>query len=1215
MKKQYALGELASATLLAALGLVATAYAKDTRVFWLLDGNQSAIHRFNVTDVGTTNEVWTETEPLCTFTGAQNIANVIPAHGYYYVCLANGEVYRYGKNGVKVGGRIGTIPQGQCFEMSADQAFIYGSDMTLKSGQNKVSRLHLGSGASAVVVTNGIAQVRCLSWGKDDLLYCASRSNADGVDYYGNPITSGQYRGVQAVDVSGGFGAVLKHTYAATASTGGCVADVEANRIYSFGANKAFIYGRSEFGADGERTDSYRALLGVTLGNAFSGAMIAGHPYTADWKDGGPSNLYRFNTNNTATLVAMMTNSAFSDSTNISKVRALREDLFPENDTTIALTTLSEYWSFNHAGETSTGITGAFTSLINPARVAHLDAGFTAGVRGAVREGLWCAAGANGRVLSAMIVPQDTDFTISFFVGFPSALTGAQTLLRNPKMTVSVTASGALAAALVDGKDKNGTATSGASVTGTSSLADGAWHYVAVTRRDNKLEVWVDGVKEGESAETTVAVYDDLNTQWYFLDAANPNKMFIDELRIYTAALTQNDLNHLRSLATDGLKVPRDPSARSNAAATAVGTVLGHADAEDHAWGIPCILADPNGQTLYAAADFGRGRGENNQSVIWKSTDRGVTWARIDSEASLGALALFRFDGDGSGIVRAAAIDPDGYIAWGLSSSDGCSTWGTFHQQSTTPLLSAWYPTFCGAGYARNLALAEGIYNLDVMADNKGKLIGAPLAMTNLLNTAQCPAGGVFGRDPPHVFYSQRVRLHPNATNAAPVETATLVLRDAENSLSYRGTVSFPGASRPFGAIWDATSARYWAVVTYAADGSTTPWTRANRLALYCATDAVAWQFCCDLAEVGTPSTAGFNNPNVAIVGDDLVAVFGASLNDGTGADAARDVNVSNYILAKRIPNFRSLAPDKKYTRSLLVGDISAGRIIRLYEDEETGEWVNGGYFAAGTYTDNKYSVGYGEDIKYFNGQVWILSNGRLFAFNPDGTFTGTCFDLTRDRNIVPYNPDSMGFSYDGRYIYTCYGFIDKTHANVKYIYRTDVATGVTMQFCKSTDEYMYDRLYRLRALVGLPDGRLAVSCRDGNLLFALKPGDDPTSGGLFDSDLWTNVSSPQTMYFDRRARKLYLSGFSNRLYCWDYATGAKTQKEGLANIIGITGDDHGRIFGTSYNSPAALADLLADNGAFTTNGHRLIRNGGLNYHRCCFFDTKPPASTVIILR
>ena len=284
-------------------------------------------------------------------------------------------------------------------------------------------------------------------------------------------------------------------------------------------------------------------------------------------------------------------------------------------------------------------------------------------------------------------------------------------------------------------------------------------------------------------------------------------------------------------------------------------------------------------------------------------------------------------------------------------------------------------------------------------------------------------------------------------------------------------------------------------------------------------------------------------------------------------------------------------------------------------EDEETGEWVNGGYFAAGTYTDNKYSVGYGEDIKYFNGQVWILSNGRLFAFNPDGTFTGTCFDLTRDRSIVPYNPDSMGFSYDGRYIYTCYGFIDKTHANVKYIYRTDVATGVTMQFCKSTDGYMYDRLYSLRALVGLPDGRLAVSCRDGNLLFALKPGDDPTSGGLFDSDLWTNVSSPQTMYFDRRARKLYLSGFSNRLYCWDYATGAKTQKEGLANIIGITGDDHGRIFGTSYNSPAALADLLADNGAFTTKGHRLILNGGLNYHRCCFFDTKPPASTVIILR
>ena len=38
----------------------------------------------------------------------------------------------------------------------------------------------------------------------------------------------------------------------------------------------------------------------------------------------------------------------------------------------------------------------------------------------------------------------------------------------------------------------------GASAVGTSSLADGQWHHVAVVRRDYKFEVWVDGEKEGE---------------------------------------------------------------------------------------------------------------------------------------------------------------------------------------------------------------------------------------------------------------------------------------------------------------------------------------------------------------------------------------------------------------------------------------------------------------------------------------------------------------------------------------------------------------------------------------------------------------------------------------------------------------------------------------------------------------------------------------------
>ena len=52
---------------LCATGFLGSVQAKDTRVFWLIDGQQTAIHRFNVTNVGEAGETWTETEPLCRF--------------------------------------------------------------------------------------------------------------------------------------------------------------------------------------------------------------------------------------------------------------------------------------------------------------------------------------------------------------------------------------------------------------------------------------------------------------------------------------------------------------------------------------------------------------------------------------------------------------------------------------------------------------------------------------------------------------------------------------------------------------------------------------------------------------------------------------------------------------------------------------------------------------------------------------------------------------------------------------------------------------------------------------------------------------------------------------------------------------------------------------------------------------------------------------------
>ena len=131
-----------------------TVQAKDTRVLWIIDGNQTAIHRFNVTNVGEADETWTETEPLMTFS-SKTVDNVIPAHGGYYLCRGDGWVQRYDKDGTWVRD-VGQLSGCTCFEISGDQAYIYGSDLDSGARRNKISALLLGSETYYVFVTNGI---------------------------------------------------------------------------------------------------------------------------------------------------------------------------------------------------------------------------------------------------------------------------------------------------------------------------------------------------------------------------------------------------------------------------------------------------------------------------------------------------------------------------------------------------------------------------------------------------------------------------------------------------------------------------------------------------------------------------------------------------------------------------------------------------------------------------------------------------------------------------------------------------------------------------------------------------------------------------------------------------------------------------------------------------------------------------------------------------
>ena len=183
-----------------------------------------------------------------------------------------------------------------------------------------------------------------------------------------------------------------------------------------------------------------------------------------------------------------------------------------------------------------------FVSRQNPQRsLQELNFGFVPGVPGVSREGLWCGIGAEARISSAMILPAQGDFTLSFYIGFPEPLKGRFEITRNPKMSVFFTQDGKFAVSLLD-----------TTVSGNVSVADGRWHHFAVIRKGDELSLWTDGAKVAAKAKVRETVYDHIRgveAQWKLFSKDNRSRLFLDELAIYFTALGPDELRRFAAFA------------------------------------------------------------------------------------------------------------------------------------------------------------------------------------------------------------------------------------------------------------------------------------------------------------------------------------------------------------------------------------------------------------------------------------------------------------------------------------------------------------------------------------------------------------------------------------------------------------------------------------------------------------------------------------------
>lgn len=1188
----------------------------DSTVMLISDAKANSVFRFRVSDDGLT---WTELEPYANL-GMGAICNIIPAHGCYYVCNGDGDIYRCTKDfttktklttdATKLSGCGG-------YEMSSDQAYIYGANMNMNAGANCIKRFHIGRREKTDYITNApFAQVRNMYFGKDGLLYCGSRGGP-GTGYDGSSVTGDG--GVFAFDCSNGTGPVLKTRYVTVHGERGADGSVvmDGNRVMTSSGSNIYVFGREEEGTDGDVIDLFRyRRTGLSLSNAFAASTVGGRTYFVSWRNSTTTaaEVQLVTETNAVIKVADLTTSQSTalPGVNLTSAHQIREETFPEVDSTEAICQLLEYWSF--AG------TGDCRSLVNTVRLASCDAGFTKGVRGAVREGLWAEPGARGKLQSAIIVPQNGDFSFAFFAGFPDALRGEQILFKNPKVTLSVTADGLFKFAIPDGQDAAGAMASGTVAIGQTNVADGLWHHFVATRRANRLEVWVDGVKDGESPNTTtVRTFDDFGTQWAMLDAANPNRQFLDEIRIYGAALTEGDVRLLQSLATDGLKVPEAPyGVADRAAAEAYGTVIAHSPLSAHAWGAPSLVADADGQTLYLAAGFARGLGTNtnDQASFWKSTDGGTTWTKQTGISAAGAVALYRPQNATSGQLGLFGVDPASACPFTGVSANGGSTW-VFH-----PLT--WNPPLTGDGAGNATIYPSVAYSSQLgrycVNSSQGVLTFLhntdwqfyyPTYVTlancaNYRQTGLVPGGVMTGPNGyPAGLFAQYLPKHDKDVNDYVVESALVYRRQADEKNTNNGltcALSFRGVSHPFGVVYDVTSKAWWAVVPTAPLSAVKPWQQANTLALWCAKDCATWEYCCDVLTADDPAKVGFLNPAVEIVGNDLVVVFGASVADRAGDTSARDVQTANFLLMRKIANFRARTPAaSKRTRTLLVQNPSANCIQKLTQDPASGTWVMDGFFGSGC----------GNDIAVCGDRVYVLAGAVVSAYDFKGELVRT-YDLTTAATGLAAQPADMGlgFSYDGKYMFTV-----KAWDAGGTIFKTDLATGTTSIFFTDTGDVGCPPsgvFARVRAVTGLKDGRIVCSCRDSNRLVAF------SAEGAYLSMVAS--SSPQTLFLDRRHQRLYASGFSANLLAYSVGDPLKwidTKGSTYSNTIGICGDKKGAVYGSAYgsNNYAMLCDMLSGEGESAPAGFKTILYGGLQFNRCAFFDTALPPGLTMIFR
>lgn len=395
-----------------------------------------------------------------------------------------------------------------------------------------------------------------------------------------------------------------------------------------------------------------------------------------------------------------------------------------------------------------------------------------------------------------------------------------------------------------------------------------------------------------------------------------------------TVAVAVSLMASLTLLPARGADVPRPPDMP--------GVPIAHSPKSTRIYlSTPGIVALPDGTYLAKCDEFGPGSSDVKEksatTLVFRSRDRGQSWEKIATLRPLfwsnlflhrGALYQIGVTSSHNGAIVAYRSD-DGGVTWTQpkDESTGLIRTGKFHTSSMPVVYHAgriWRametfdPKIEKNWYA--------VLPLMMSAPEDADLLQA--SSWTITEPARRPTTQEVGFDwrtwlegNPVLGPDGKMMLMMRADYRGEGKEYAALLEVSEDGKTLHFDpktcfIEFPGGCKKFNVRFDPQTRMYFAISNYVPQRY---WKHnseraRNTAVLMCSPDLKRWEARAALLHHPDIEKHGFHYADWQFEGDDLIAVFRTAFEDGMGG--AHNQHNSNFLMFKRIANFRSLTPD-----------------------------------------------------------------------------------------------------------------------------------------------------------------------------------------------------------------------------------------------------------------------------------------------------------------